>query len=55
LREGWSLAIDADFVNVFNIVNFGNPNTTTTSTAFGTITSQSNLPRLIQLGAKVTF
>jgi hypothetical protein len=55
LREGWRLAVDVDFVNVFNMVNFGNPNTSTTSTAFGTITSQSNLPRLIQLGARVSF
>jgi hypothetical protein len=55
LREGWTLGVEADFINIFNVVNFGNPNTSTTSTAFGTITSQSNLPRLIQLGARVTF
>ncbi len=43
---------------VFNALNhptFGPPNTTATNSAFGTITTQSNRPRTIQLGARVTF
>ncbi len=42
----------------FNIVNhavFGAPNTTATNAAFGTITSQANRPRLLQVVARIVF
>jgi Carboxypeptidase regulatory-like domain len=42
----------------FNIVNhptFSAPNTTATSSGFGTITAQANLPRQIQLGARLVW
>jgi hypothetical protein len=42
----------------FNAVNhpvFAAPNTTATSTSFGLITSQANLPRQIQFGARLVF
>jgi hypothetical protein len=42
----------------FNIVNhptFAAPNTTATSTSFGLITAQANLPRQIQLGARLVW
>lgn len=42
----------------FNIVNhpaFSAPNTTATSTSFGLITAQANLPRQIQLGARFVW
>lgn len=44
----------ADVFNVFNRVNFNNPNTTVTSNDFGTITS-AKIPRQTQLGLRVTF
>ncbi len=42
----------------FNLTNkplFATPNLTATSSAFGTITSQTNNPRYIQFGARLTF
>lgn len=41
--------------NALNRANFQNPNTTTTSTALGTITAQNGLPRQLQLAVKVSF
>ena len=41
--------------NLFNHPEFGLPNMTPTSSSFGTITSQSNLPRQVQLGARLVF
>ncbi len=41
--------------NLLNRANFQNPNTTTTSTALGTITAQNGLPRQIQIAVKVSF
>jgi Carboxypeptidase regulatory-like domain len=41
--------------NALDRANFQNPNTTTTSTALGTITAQNGLPRQLQLAAKVSF
>jgi hypothetical protein len=42
-------------LNLFNHVTFANPNTTPTSTAFGTVTAQRNLPRRMQISLRVTF
>ena len=42
----------------FNLTNkplFATPNLTPTSAAFGTITSQTNNPRYIQFGLRLTF
>lgn len=50
-----SLQIRAEAFNVFNHVQFGSPNTSVASTSFGSITSQNNSPRQIQLGAKLLF
>ena len=41
--------------NIVNYLTFSAPNTTATSTGFGTITSQANLPRQIQLGARFVW
>jgi hypothetical protein len=41
--------------NLANRANLQNPNTTTTSTALGTITAQNGLPRQLQIAARVTF
>jgi hypothetical protein len=44
-----------EFLNAFNRVVFNNPNTDPTNAAFGKVTSQANLPRDIQLAAKIVF
>jgi hypothetical protein len=48
------ITLRADVFNVFNRVNFMNPNTTVTSSAFGTIT-QARIPRQTQLSLKFEF
>jgi hypothetical protein len=42
-------------LNAFNHPVFNNPNTDPTNANFGKVTSQANLPRDIQLAAKIIF
>jgi hypothetical protein len=44
-----------DAFNALNHVQFGAPNLSPTSSAFGTITSQANVPRVLQQGLRVVF
>jgi hypothetical protein len=44
-----------EFLNAFNQTYFNNANTDPTSANFGRVTSQNNLPRDIQLAAKIVF
>lgn len=54
IREGISLQFRSEFFNVLNHTNFGPPNVTANSTAFGTITT--TLPaRQIQFALKLMF
>lgn len=53
--ESLRIQFRAEAFNAFNRVQFGSPNTSVTSTTFGTITSQTNSPRDIQFGLKVLF
>lgn len=53
--ERLKLQFRAEAFNVFNHVQFANPNTSVTSTSFGAITSQSNSPRQLQFGLKLLF
>jgi hypothetical protein len=57
--EQTGLQFQADFSNVFNHLNLGNPNTNTSSSAFGTITgtqtAEGTGPRVIQLGLRLFF
>lgn len=52
--EGARLQLRADAFNLFNHANLGLPDSTTGSTAFGTITSAS-APRVFQLGMQFLF
>ncbi len=62
-RERATLQIRGEFFNVFNHPSFSNPGGTLTTSSsgtisasnFGNITSTSNNPRQIQLGARITF
>jgi len=54
IREGWAMRFTADSFNVIKHVNFDDPNVTTSSTSFGTI-SASQPARNIQFGLRLTF
>jgi hypothetical protein len=49
------LQLRAEVYNALNRANFGNPNTSVTNSAFGTITAQNGLPRQLQLAARLSF
>jgi hypothetical protein len=53
--ESKYLQLRFEVFNAFNHPSFGPPNVTPTSSAFGEITSQVNLSRQIQLGARFVF
>ncbi len=52
--EGHKLQFRAEFFNLFNRVNFGNPNNNLSSAQFGRITASGD-PRVIQFGLKYLF
>ncbi len=55
-KEGrFGLQIRGEFLNAFNHPFFSNPSVDPTNAAFGTITSQYNLPREVQLGMRLTY
>jgi hypothetical protein len=54
-ERGANLQLKADAFNAVNHPVFGAPNVTPTNTAFGTITTQANRPRLMQISAKISF
>jgi hypothetical protein len=55
LARGTYLQLRFEAFNVLNRVTYGAPNTTVANTSFGFITTQSNRPRQIQLGARFVF
>jgi hypothetical protein len=55
ISEGLNLELRGEFLNAFNHVQFNNPNTSPTSTSFGMVTQQINLPRSVQIGLKLVF
>jgi hypothetical protein len=56
MSDGVALKTRVELYNAFNRTNFGNPNTTVTSTSFGRITGTSfGGPREIQLAARLEF
>lgn len=54
-REKMSLRLMLQAFNALNTPEFGVPNTTVTSAAFGTVTSQANNPRYIIVGGTFQF
>lgn len=44
-----------EFLNIWNHPMFQNPNTSVTSSAFGTVTAERGYPRRVQLGLKLLF
>ncbi|MBI3471331.1 MAG: TonB-dependent receptor [Candidatus Solibacter usitatus] len=55
IAESKSLQFRAEFYNAANHPNWGAPGTTLGTASFGVITSNSNLPRDIQLGLKLRY
>ena len=53
--ERIKLAFQADAFNVNNAVRFNAPATNPDQASFGTLTSQANQPRRLQLNARITF
>ena len=52
--ERWMLQLRGEATNVFNLVSLNNPTATLSSGNDGKITSAAS-PRLIQVGARLTF
>jgi hypothetical protein len=55
LTDRVRLQVNVELLNAFNRVQFANPSLDPTNSDFGKVTSQSNLPRSIQLAAKLLF
>jgi len=55
ITEALKVQFRGEALNAFNTPRFSSPNTTVTSSSFGTITSQANAPRQIQFALKVLF
>jgi hypothetical protein len=53
--EKLGLEFRAEFFNLFNRPMFSAPNTGCCGSSFGVVTSQYNLPRIIQFGLRFTF
>ena len=49
------LQFNVEFLNAFNIVQYDNPNTDPRNANFGKVSQQNNLPRDIQLAAKIVW
>jgi hypothetical protein len=55
IRESQSVRARAEFFNLSNTPNFGNPNNTVGTPGFGVITTTANNPRVLQLVLKYQF
>jgi hypothetical protein len=55
LQGSTRLQFNVEFLNAFNIVQYDNPNVDPTNANFGKVSQQNNLPRDIQLAAKIVW
>ena len=55
LRERLCLVVALDMLNMTNHTQFTAPNTSVTSSSFGTLSGQANWPRILQFNARVVF
>ena len=58
ITERLNLQFRAEAFNLFNRVQFGQPNTvccSTSNASFGVISSQLNLPRVVQFALRLEF
>ena len=55
MKERINLELRFEGYDILNHPNFSDPNTTVTSSAFGTVTSQAGLSREFQAAARITF
>ncbi len=55
IKEGVKIQFRTEFFNALNHVQFGAPNTTPTSSSFGAISSQYNLPRTVQMALRLIW
>jgi hypothetical protein len=55
VRERVNVQLRAESFNAFNTPQFSGPNTSFGSSSFGTISSQANFPRYLQLGLRVAY
>jgi hypothetical protein len=55
ITEKIKCQLRGEFLNAFNHPQFGDPTTDPTSSNFGKVTGQNNLPRNVQIGLKVIF
>jgi hypothetical protein len=55
IHENIKFAIQCDAFNVNNAVRFGAPGLNPDQASFGTLTSQANQPRKLQINARITF
>ena len=55
IKENIQLEFRGEFINALNHVTFSAPNTSHTSTAFGTVTSELSFARQVQAGSKLIY
>ena len=55
IREGWRLQFGADTFNLLNSVRFGGISTNITAANFGRVSSQTNLPRVVQFKLRLQY
>jgi hypothetical protein len=55
INERFKLEFRTEFFNLFNRVQFADPNTSFGNQQFGVVSSAMNLPRLVQLGLRLGF
>ena len=55
IYDASQLQFRVEFFNIFNHTQFGMPNVSVDQQAFGTVTSQGNNPRQIQVSMRLTF